>query len=296
MKTRIIDLIKKTKYFTDNNIEIDDISKITEDKYRLKASDKEFELDLINTNEYLDLYSEINYKKLKEIGANPKHTYEIGLFPELNKTYILSEYRNEISLLEFLSANDKNSNYKLGVQMGEILKNLHKQQPGDDIDWYKSFLTKANYLFYIHGVNEVGDKDYILIDYINSNKHLTKNLKTSYLYQNLDYNHVFVTEDKTINLEGLDFNTIGDRVFDFPQINLIAITSEAFAKGLLDVYFNKSKPPIKFFRLLCLYQAYEILDSIVAIRAGKESKLTTEEINALLAMYDYFNQDVPNWT
>lgn len=52
--------------------------------------------------------------------------------------------------------------------------------------------------------------------------------------------------------------------------------------------------PIKFFRLLSLYQAYIILTNIVNSRNNK-TDLDDEETNGLLNMYDNFNQFIPKW-
>lgn len=295
MEIKILEFLKKTQYFSNSDISNLYIEKLYADSYRIELADEVYELNLYNIDYQIDIYNEINHKQLEELGSKPKHTYEIGFSKDFNQTYSIREYREEIDLYSYLASHGQSENYNLGRDFGFILKNLHNMDTDKNVDWYNVFNTKSNYLFYMHGVNEVGDTDYILIDYINGHKHLCKNLKTSYLYQNMDANHIFVTKNKFINLEGLGFNIIGDPAFDFTQVNRIALINSEFTKGLMDEYFDDKKIPIKFFRLLSLYQAYEILDSIVANRRGENPKLSRNEIENLLDMYDNFNHDIPDW-
>lgn len=293
MDQEILKFIKKTQYFSNDNIKIISIEKIKEETYLINTTNKQYEFSLYDLDHHLDLYSEINYNRLIDVGSYPKHTYEIGIIDQINKTYSIREYREEINLCDYLKTT--NNTYDLGIKFANILRNIHSIDNAKDIDWYQVFKTKANYLFYLHGVAEVGDTDYILIDYIKDHKHLTKNLKSSYLYQNLDCDHIYITDNGHINLEGLGFNIIGDPIFDFTQVNKISLYDKNFAKGIMDGYFNHDKIPLSFYRLLSLYQAYEILDSIVSYRRDQNSKLSKDEISGLFAMYDNFNQNKPDW-
>lgn len=296
MKEKLDQLISKTQYFTENQIEILDIQSLGEDKYKILTNDRVYELLLLAKDAELDLFNELKHEKLESIGTKAKHTYELGMLRNLGKTYIIRDFKNEISLGEFLKKSDRNSKFTKGSDFGKILRKLHDLDVDNKINWYKFFDTKANYLFYMHGVSDVAADDYILTDYISGYKQLAKNVETSYLYRRLDLDHIFVTDEGDFHLEGLDFNTLGDKVFDFTQINTIAIDNKDFARGVMDGYFNGKRPPIKFFRLLSLYQAYEILDSTVKSRASDEAKLSADEISSLMKMYDNFNLDVPDWT
>ncbi|WP_394018261.1 hypothetical protein [Anaerococcus cruorum] len=148
----------------------------------------------------------------------------------------------------------------------------------------------------MHGVNEyIGDDDYILIDYINGNKHLTKNIRQSYIYNTIDYDNILIDENNKIKISRLDFKKVGDGVFDFAQVNNFAIKSSDFVRGSYDGYFNNQKAPGKFFRLLALYSAYNILYELVEYRDGSNIYYNKDEIEELLKIFDNFNTDIPSW-
>ena len=197
-----------------------------------------------------------------------------------------------MTLNEFLKTHKTDDNYKLGIQFGEYLHNYHNKQPCSNKDWYEIFNTKANYLFYMHGVSDfIGDDDYILIDYINDNKHLTKNLKACSILGKVNFQNIEISDDLEINITSQQW---GDKTFDFVNVNQAALVRKEFAKGVFEEYFKNEKVPIKFFRLLSLYQAYIILTNIVNSRNNK-TDLDDEETNGLLNMYDNFNQFIPKW-
>lgn len=198
-----------------------------------------------------------------------------------------------MTLSEFLKTHKANDNYKLGIQFGEYLHNYHNKQVCSNADWYEMFNTKANYLFYIHGVSEfIGDDDYILIDYINDNKHLTKNLKACSILGKINFENIKIGDEIEFNINSEER---GDKTFDFVNINQAALISKDFANGVFEEYFKNEKVPVKFFRLLSLYQAYIILTNIVDNRNNKKTDLNDEEIKGLLNMYDNFNQFIPTW-
>ena len=104
-----------------------------------------------------------------------------------------------------------------------------------------------------------------------------------------------IDKDEQIIISGLDFNKVGDRVYDFSKVNNFTLDSPDFVKGSFDGYFKDDKATGKFFRLLALYVAYNVLYSIVEYREGKQILYTKEEIDQLLKIYDNFNTDMPSW-
>lgn len=93
----------------------------------------------------------------------------------------------------------------------------------------------------------------------------------------------------------MDFKEVGDPIFDFTNINRIAIKNPDFSRGVINSYFDGKKVPIKFFRLLALYQAYLILENMVNARSSKPCLFSKEEEKLLLLMYDNYNQEIPQW-
>lgn len=278
MDKNIIDTLIKIEFF-DNKLSYENISKLAENAYITKATDKSYLLKLSRKNNVMDGQSIAD-----------------GNLDDIDMCYEIYEYKNHMTLKEYLEKSNNDATYNIAYKFGRKLKEFHQIKPRKDVDWYNLFNTKANYLFYMHGLSDkIGDRDYILIDYISHNIHLTKSVKNSYIYINLTLDNILVSDNNEFVFLNFEYEDIGDPVFDFTKINKIAIDYPKFAKGVLNGYFNDGKPPTKFFRLLAVYQAYLILKNIVMTRDELRYKYSKEEENALLLMYDNFNQEVPIW-
>ena len=90
-------------------------------------------------------------------GLDPLKIYEKGLMPDIEKSFKVYEYRNEISLKDFLDKASLDEEEKIGKEFGIALRKLHGIKPTDKIDWHKAFLLKSNQIFYRHGLSEIGD-------------------------------------------------------------------------------------------------------------------------------------------
>lgn len=278
MDKNIIDTLIKIEFF-DNKLSYENISKLAENAYITKATDKSYLIKLSRKNNVMDGQSIAD-----------------GNLDDIDMCYEIYEYKNYMTLKEYLEKSNNDATYNIAYKFGRKLKGFHQIKPRKDVDWYNLFNTKANYLFYMHGLSDkIGDSDYILIDYISHNIHLTKSVKNSYIYINLTLDNILVSDNNEFVFLNFEYEDIGDPVFDFTKINKIAIDYPKFAKGVLNGYFNDEKPPTKFFRLLAVYQAYLILKNIVMTRDELRYKYSKEEENALLLMYDNFNQEVPIW-
>lgn len=300
MNDKSLDIIKRTKFFTDKIKNISSIEDISSNKIRVISNEKSYVLGLYSMDDFDKLKKEEiinNYLKSIDL-LDTLDLFEIGIMPDINKSYKIFEYRDEISLGDYLDKLKKDEIYNIGIKFGKILKNIHikKIDEYDGFDWYKNVDTKVNFLLYRHGLNKINDNnDYILIDYLTSNKYICKNTAFNSLYQNISEKNIRIFDDGEIDIRGLKEIKIGDGVSDFVNINKIAIKYPEFAKGVLDSYHNDEVISRKFYRLLSFYQVYYILESLVDIRDKKEPYLNEQEIEAILNMYDNFSEIIPSW-
>lgn len=289
--------LRHTNTFAEEN-SIKSVEKISDNKLKIVAENGlTYALALYDIDNHTGIENEKNIRqRLELIGLKPLEIYEEGILPDIKKSYKIFEYRKEISLGEFLDKSDSETSFKIGEKFGEILKDVHESKPIEPMDWEKEFLTKSNYLFYIHGLSEaIGESDYILIDYIDANIHLTKNTPINLIYGKISEKNIRVYDDSKLDLRALKDISFGDGVFDFVDVNKLAIKYPEFSKGVLKGYFGGGKPTRKFFRLLSIYQAYILLYNKVDKNIEKEHHLEDDEINAIMQMYDSFNQLVPTW-
>ena len=286
MDKKIIDTLKKIEFF-DDELSDQDITYISKNTYGIKADNRSYLLKLYDN-------SHKNYSEsINKFDKFSKSIYE-DFLEDLNQYYQIYDFDNFISLREYLYKSNEKDQYDMGYKFGKFLKEFHSLPTSVDIEWYKICKTKSNYLFYRHGLCDIiGDNDYILADYISHNQHLTRSVKTSYLLSGISLYDIII--DDKFNILATDFKDIGDPIFDFTSINRIAIKKPEFSRGVINGYFDGKKAPIKFFRLLALYQAYLILENMVNARSSKPCLFSKEEEKLLLSMYDNYNQEIPQW-
>ena len=299
MNVKSLDIVKRSNFFSDKINQISLLEEISSNKIRVIINDKSYVLGLYAINEFDNLKKEEiinNYLHNIEL-LDTLELYEIGIMPDINKSYKIFEYRNEISLGEYLNKVSSDKSYLIGCKFGKILKNIHlkKIENVKGIDWYKKIETEVNFLLYRHGLNQIKDNDYILIDYLTSNKYIWKNTASNTIYNNINKKNIRIFDSNEIDIRGLKEIKIGDGVRDFVNINKIAIKYPDFSKGVLESYHENEIISRKFYRLLSFYQAYYILESLVDIRDKKKSYLTEEEIDEILKMYDNFSEIIPSW-
>lgn len=295
MTSDIKDILGHTNIF-DKMEEIDEIVKLGSSKYKVTKDKRAYVFSLYNLDQFDDIENEAIINEVLESGGlNPLTIYEKGLMPDIEKSYKIYEFRNEISLNQYLVKSNDKEQLTIGEEFGKALRKLHNIKSSEMVNWQKKFLVKSNQLFYRHGLSEVGDDDYILIDYINANKHLTENTAINLLYKNISDKNIRIYEDKYLDLRAIKELEYGDGIIDFVEINRIAIKFPLFAKGVLTSYHNGESPSRKFYRLLSLYQTVIILESLINMREKLPSNLNKEEVQSILKMYDNFNRIAPNW-
>lgn len=288
MDKRIIDTLKKIEFLADD-LSDQNFTYISKNTYEIRAN---------NGSYLLKLYDNLHENESESINKFEKFSKAISqsFLKEVNQYYQIYDINNAISLGEYLKKSNEMDQYDMGSKFGKFLKEFHSLPTSVDIDWYKLCKTRANYLFYMHGLSDnIGDNDYILVDYISHNRHLTKSIKPSFLLDELSLDEIIVDDNLNINILASEFKKVGDPIYDFTNINKIAIKNPKFAKGVINSYFEGKKAPIKFFRLLALYQAYLILENMVNARSSKPCLFSKEEEKLLLLMYDNYNQEIPQW-
>lgn len=295
MTSDIRDILGHTNIFEDVE-KIDKIEKIGSSKYKVLKNNQAYVFSLYNLDQFDDIENEaIVNEVLESAGLDPLTIYDKGLMPDIEKSYKVYDYRDEISLNQFLEKASEDDQIRIGEEFGRALKKLHNIKSSERVNWQKNFLVRSNQLFYRHGLSEIADDDYILIDYINANKHLTENTAINLLYKNISDKNIRIYEDKFLDLRAIKELEYGDGTIDFVEINRIAINYPLFSKGVLSAYHDGNNPSRKFYRLLSLYQATAILESLINMREKLSSELSKEEIESLLIMYDNFNRITPNW-
>lgn len=288
MDKRIIDTLKKIEFFSDD-LSNQNIYYISKNICEIRNNKGSYLVKLSKSSSFNKSESIDEFNKFSKV-------IDSGFLEELSQYYHIYDFNKSQSLRDYLEKSNEKDQYEIGSKFGKLFKGFHSIPVNQNIDWYKICKTKANYLFYMHGLNDnIGDNDYILVDYISHNRHLTKSVKPSFLLAGLSLDEIILDDNLNINILASEIKKIGDPIYDFTNINKIAIKNPEFAKGVINSYFEGKKAPIKFFRLLALYQAYLILENMVNARSSKPCLFSKQEEKLLLLMYDNYNQEIPQW-
>lgn len=295
MKTDLASILNHTNFFKSNRL-VDCIEKISKNKYKISSNNEDMVLCLLDLKEFEKIENEAHINEiLEKSGLKPLKIYDMGLLPDIEKSYKIYQFREEISLKDFLSEASNEEVVKVAQDLARAIKKFHSISTESPTNWKEKFLIRLNQTFYRHGIGEVEDNDYILTDFIESNKHLTENTPACLLYKDISDKNIRVYDGDKVDLRAIKSLDYGDGTIDFVELNRIAIDNPEFSFEVIRSYFGKSRPSRKFLRLLALYQASLILESLVDLRESKEAYLTNYEIKKLFEMYDNFNSIYPSW-
>lgn len=194
----------------------------------------------------------------------------------------------------------KEKQYSYGLQAGQALKQIHLiPAPADAEDWETRFNRKIDRKIKLYldcplrYDNQGGE---LLISYLQSHRHLLK--ARPQCWQHGDFHIGNMMIDHRGQLYIIDFNRsdFGDPWEEFNRIVWSAQAAPAFAKGIVDGYFDRSVP-MEFWQLLALYIASNTLSSLPwAIPFGQEEINTMQKQAAeVLSWYDNMKDPVPSW-
>lgn len=172
------------------------------------------------------------------------------------------------------------------------LKGIHSKEVFEN-DWEDEYIGLMNLAVFNHGlIKKIGLKDYILVDFIEKNKFIIKDRKTSktlekHSLMDLVFDDKFnIMKTKTTN---------GDYVVDFYTLNVIAIEHPKLAKMIVSKYFSGGVNR-KFFRLLSLYTAVYCLNLIAKIDQYPQcNEYYQNRLDNIFDFYEDFTVEIPTW-
>jgi len=188
--------------------------------------------------------------------------------------------------------------YRLGTDSGKILQKIHSiPAPSTQEDWETRFNRKMDRK--IEGylacpIKAEGCENFIR--YINANRHLIKNRPQTFQHGDYHIGNMMINGEGTLFV--IDFNRVdfGDPWEEFNRIVWCAQKAPAFAKGMLDGYFDGNVPH-EFFETLALYISSNALSSVYwAVPFGEEEiNVMLNQVKDILSWYDNMNCAVPSW-
>ena len=188
--------------------------------------------------------------------------------------------------------------YSYGSEAGRILKKIHTiPAPDGAEDWETFFNRKLDRKIRMYEECPLKyENGQAFIDYINAHRQLLEGRPRSYQHGDYHIGNMMIGRDKKLYI--IDFNRCdhGDPWEEFNRIVWCAHSAPAFARGMVDGYFDGNVPQ-KFWELLALYISSNTLSSLPwAIPFGeKEIRVMRAQANDVLGWYDNMREPVPRW-
>lgn len=204
--------------------------------------------------------------------------------------------KNQASKLKTVVKQDLSAEQidKLSDNIVLFLKNKHSQK-NEEHKFKEEFNDLVNLYLYEHGLlDSVGLKDYILVDFIDRNRFLIKDRKSTGIL----FTNTILDLDISSDFDVLDFktNTYGDYIEDFVALHSISMNNVDLANLIVKKYFTTRDR--KFFRLLAFYTAVFTIH-LISLKERQSNELKKAKIenliNYIYEVYEDFSVDIPLW-
>ncbi|QKS70496.1 phosphotransferase [Paenalkalicoccus suaedae] len=240
----------------------------------------------------------LQMKEIAKSGIAMPMPLAFGTCDQGTRVYALFSWCEGEDAADVLPQSPADVQYKLGVESGQMLKDIHAiAAPATIEPWESMFNRKIDKKLALYAeCGVVVDGVQPIIDYLEANRDLLANRPQSFHHGDYHIHNMVVSDNRTLSI--IDFNRAdyGDPWEEFNRIVWCASVSSPFATGRLHGYFG-GEPPELFFRLMALYISSNALSSIAwAIPFGDaQLEVMTRQLNEILTWYDDMNLIIPSW-
>lgn len=188
--------------------------------------------------------------------------------------------------------------YTYGADAGRILRKIHSlPPPPGEHDWETHFNRKIDRKLAQYAACPLrypdGEK---LIAYIEENRGLLAGRPVTYQHGDYHVGNMMIDREGTLVIIDFDKDDAGDPWEEFNRIVWCAQAAPAFARGMVDGYFDGTVPEA-FWHLLALYIATNTISSLPwAIPFGQgEVDVMLRQGSEILRWYGGMRNVIPSW-
>ncbi|MGG7078405.1 aminoglycoside phosphotransferase family protein [Clostridium sardiniense] len=237
-------------------------------------------------------------KKYNSLSFEMSKVISFGICNNKQNVYMLLSWVEGESLITALPNLSEKEQYSLGLEAGNILKEIHSipviksDMPVENRQERK---VKKLIKYENSSVRINNDKD--ALKFIKKNIRKLNSLPPVYTHGDFHVGNLILTPNNNVGV--IDFNRwkCGDGYEEFYKVQFFDIeVSIPFAIGQIDGYFN-NEPPLKFWDILSVYVTHSSLTAINWAEAFGEDEINGMKLRCINAFKDFnnFKSIIPNW-
>ena len=234
-------------------------------------------------------------QQVQRLDISMSRSLEMGQCAE--GIYFVQDWVDGVDAEEEVPKLDREAQYALGYDAGEILKKLHSiPAPEGQKPWGERFRAKALRKIDMYRNCPLRfEGDDAVIRAVEENLHLLEGRPQTFQHGDYHIGNMMLSGGRIVVID-FDRYDFGDPWEEFNRIVWCAQAAPVFATGMVDGYFG-GKVPVEFWKLLMLYIGSNTLSSLPwAIPFGeKEINVMLNQAREVLNWYDGMKNYIPSW-
>ena len=268
-------------------------------KYKAIAADgTAYFLRISPMHKYENLRLQFSHMaKAQALGVRLCAPVELGVCEE--GVYTLLQWVDGRDAEGVLSTLDEASQYAYGQEAGRMLKAMHTLPAPIEVEpWAVRYQRKLDAKIAAYRACPVQyEKGELYLELLKRERHLAKDRPQMWLHGDYHCGNQMFNEQMELVVIDFDREDAGDPWYEFNRIIWDGRAAPAYARGMVDGYFDGAPIPAEFWRLMRLYLSQNMVSSVVWARdlSERDLAIAIENGNRVLEWYDDLKELVPIW-
>ena len=236
-------------------------------------------------------------ERARALGVRVCGPVELGICEE--GVYTLMEWIDGRDAEGVLPTLDEKAQYAYGLEAGRMLRTLHTlPAPTQAEPWSVRYGRKLDAKLAAYRACPVqyenGER---YLELLERERHLVRDRPQMWLHGDYHCGNQMFSEQMELVVIDFDREDAGDPWYEFNRIIWDGRAAPAYARGIVDGYFEVEPIPEEFWRLMRLYLCQNMISSVVWARdfGASDLQIAIENGNRVLDWYDELRELVPGW-
>lgn len=236
-------------------------------------------------------------EKARALGVRVCGPVELGVCDE--GVYTIVEWVDGRDAEKVLPTLDEKAQYAYGLEAGRMLRILHTlPAPTQAEPWAVRYGRKLDAKLAAYRACPVQyEKGGLYLALLERERHLVRERPQVWLHGDYHCGNQMFSEQMELVVIDFDREDAGDPWYEFNRIIWDGRAAPAYARGIVDGYFDGGPIPEEFWRLMRLYLSQNMISSVVWARdlSDQDLQIAIENGNRVLDWYDDLGELVPGW-